>query len=131
MKPIQNMTQQEFIDFCIDKKLKGTSYRSFHDIFENYQIEKQTRKIVLEKLSEIDKLQKQEQLQAEKLAYKRLGIKKILIGVAILLFGAFLLLRSMEAGVIFIFNLLIILIGISFVFNGILNIMTGIIRKYQ
>ncbi|MFJ1438146.1 hypothetical protein ACILPE_00220 [Capnocytophaga canimorsus] len=130
MKPIQNTTQQEFIDFCIDKKLNGTSCRSFHNIFGNYQIEKQTRKIVLEKLSEIDKLQKQEQLQAKKSAYKRLGIKKILIGVAILLFGAFLLLRSMEAGVVFIFNLLVILAGASFIFSGVLNIVTGVVKKY-
>ncbi|ATA89292.1 hypothetical protein CGC58_05875 [Capnocytophaga stomatis] len=130
MKPIQNMTQQEFIDFCIDKKLNGTSYRSFHDIFENYQIEEQTRKIVLEKLSEIDKSEKKILLEVEKAAYRRLGIKRILIGVAILLFGAFLLFRSMEAGVIFILNLLVILAGISFIFTGMLNILTGIVKKY-
>lgn len=130
MKPIQKMTRQEFIDFCVEKKHEGTSFRSFHDIFEKHQIDEATRKIVLEKLLEIDKSQKQIRLQAEKTAYKRLGIKKIFIGIAILLFGGFLLLRSMEAGVIFIFNILVLLAGTAVVLSGMLNIVTGVVKKY-
>lgn len=105
MKTIQNMSQQEFIDFCIDKRNNGASYQSIQNIFDNNQIDEQTRKLVLDRLLAIDKSKKDILLQAEKVAYKRLGIKKILIGVVILSFGVFLLLRSMGAGVIFIFNL--------------------------
>lgn len=129
MKEVKDMTNDELIKYCIDKKKKGVSYREFSNIFEKNNIDKETIKLIMSKLNDIDKLQKAALLKLEKAQKKKTGIKNLIIGLLIVIFGFILFASSAKAGVIFIFNFVVWGFGALLILRGLLNIIAGFVNN--
>lgn len=122
------MTPEELTNYCVDKKIKGASFREIANIFDNNEIDGDTRKLIMSKLDAIDKKQKEVLRKVEKSNKKKRGIITLLIGIGIVIFGFILFASSAKAGVIFIFNFVIWGFGGLMILRGLLNIIAGFVK---
>ncbi len=127
MKEINEMTQQELIDFFVQKKQNGRSYRELDIILEKNQINSATRSLIMEKLKQIDQEQEVYWAKKNRINTRNRAIWLLLMSVFIAFVGFILLMKSAEAGVVFIFNLVIFIVAATLFFKGIL----GLISVYK
>jgi len=125
MKEINDMTLDELTSYFIDKKIKGASFRELSNIFEKNSIDSEKRKIIMIKLDEIDKKQQEFYGKLEKSSKKKQGIKSLLIGLGVVIFGFLIFTASAKAGVIFILNFIIWGFGGLLILRGLLGIIGG------
>lgn len=128
MKQIKEMTPEELTNYCVDKKVKGASFREIVNIFDNNEIDGGTRKLIMSKLDAIDKKQKEVLKKLEKSNKKKSGIITLLIGIGIVIFGFILYASSVKVGVIFIFNFVVWGVGGLMILRGLLNIIVGFVK---
>lgn len=129
MKDLSGMNEQELLIYFINVKLKGTSIKDIVRLFEKNNINRDTQKMIMEKLDIIDKNQRKRSRKAEKSGQKIEGIKMFFIGVAIFIFGYILYARSKESGVFFVFNIVFFLVGGILILKGLANFIAGFVKK--
>lgn len=129
MKEVKDMTKEEFLKYCVDKKLKGVTFREFANIFEKNGIDSETRKFVMNKLDEIDKQQNEVLNKLEKTNKIKSGFLNLIVGIGILIFGFILYANTAKAGVVFIFNFVVWGFGATLIIRGLLNIIGGFINN--
>jgi membrane-associated HD superfamily phosphohydrolase len=122
------MTPEELTNYFVDKKIKGATYREIANIFDNNEIDVDTRKLIMSKLDVVDKKQNELLKKAVKSNKKKSGIIALLIGIGIVIFGFILYASSAKAGVIFIFNFVVWGFGGLLILRGLLNFIAGFIK---
>ena len=129
MEELKDLTREKLLEYCVDKKLKGVSFREFSNIFEKAQVDSDTRRFIMNELDKIDKVQKEINVKDEKLGNKLGGVIYILIGAFVFLLGIFLYSSTKKVGVIFVFNFIVWGAGLVLIFRGLMKIIAGFVRK--
>lgn len=129
MKKIQEMSKNELTEYCINRKIEGVSFSEIVNILDKSGSDSDTRKTIIKKLEEIDKIQKEALEKFEKTNKKKKGIISSLIGIGIIILGFILYASTAKVGVIFIFNFVVWGVGVVLILRGLLNIIASTIKN--
>ncbi len=126
MQEVNSMTQQELTNYFVKKKMKGASFRELSNLFDKYQINSETRKLIMVKLDEMDKKQKVLLDKNEKANKRNSGLKSLVIGLGVIIFGILLYISTAKSGVIFIFNFVVWGFGCLLILRGLMNFLESL-----
>ncbi len=59
MKEVKDMNSEELVNYFVEKKIAGWSFREIAEILDNNKINSDNRKLIISKLEEVDKRQKE------------------------------------------------------------------------
>lgn len=129
MKEVKDMTQSELMEYFLTKKSKGASFRELAAIFEKNDISDDTRRMIMSKLDELDKVQKIAQNKEDKTNMRRNGFVSMIIGLLVIAFGFAMFFATAKKGIVFYFNFAVWIFGAVYLFRGILNIISGSLKN--
>lgn len=129
MKDVKEMNHDELLAYCMQRKQSGASYREIGDIFERAGTPADKKKAIMDRLDELDRIQKETKKTDVQINKGKAGLKWLAIGVAIVMGGIFLFIASAESGGIFLFNIFIWIVGAILILRGILHILAAGMKK--
>lgn len=126
MKEIKEMTEKELTDWAINKMKSGRSFREIEYVFKQNGIDENVQNSIFKTLAVVENEEKRRNGKAnehaEKISLRNASFVKILIGFFIAFVGWILWEKSVQAGVYFVFNILIFIPAITLIFKGILGL---------
>lgn len=129
MKELKDMTADELVAYFIEKKQKGASYAAIAAIFEKNGIEGDTKKMIMNKLDDIDAKQKAAKITTKNSNKRNIGLGNLIVGILIIAFGFILFFTTAKEGVVFILNFAVWAFGALLVFRGIMHLIAGTVKK--